>query len=232
MAAAEYVLRLLPAEEHSVLHARVATDAEFASLVAKWERWLHPLAEEAPPAEPSAELWRRIAARLRADEASAANENPAGASGGRLRLWQAWGTLMTVTSAVLAALIIARPEAGPADPAPVVEVRAPVLSTATLRPEAGEPVAVITYDAVGERLLISPVKVDAGSGQTPQLWLLPDDGGPVSLGIFDAGTGAEVILSPLPDAGSTLAISIEPAGGSPTGQPTGPVIGQGSLSRL
>ena len=31
---------------------------------------------------------------------------------------------------------------------------------------------------------------------------------------------------------STLAISIEPAGGSPTGQPTGPVIANGKLASL
>jgi len=33
-------------------------------------------------------------------------------------------------------------------------------------------------------------------------------------------------------AGGTLAISLEPAGGSPTGAPTGPVIATGKLSLL
>jgi anti-sigma-K factor RskA len=33
-------------------------------------------------------------------------------------------------------------------------------------------------------------------------------------------------------SGATLAVSLEPLGGSPTGQPTGEVIAHGSLSRL
>ena len=41
-----------------------------------------------------------------------------------------------------------------------------------------------------------------------------------------------VALANLPATGSTLAISIEPRGGSPTGQPTGPVVAAGTLERL
>jgi anti-sigma-K factor RskA len=37
---------------------------------------------------------------------------------------------------------------------------------------------------------------------------------------------------PLVGAGATLAVSLEPLGGSPTGQPTGEVIAHGDLSRL
>jgi anti-sigma-K factor RskA len=32
-------------------------------------------------------------------------------------------------------------------------------------------------------------------------------------------------------SGATLAISVEPAGGSPTGSPTGPVVASGKLER-
>jgi len=32
--------------------------------------------------------------------------------------------------------------------------------------------------------------------------------------------------------GAVLAISLEPAGGSPTGQPTGPVVAAGDLKRI
>jgi anti-sigma-K factor RskA len=39
-------------------------------------------------------------------------------------------------------------------------------------------------------------------------------------------------LLPHVSADSTLAVSIEPVGGSPTGQPTGPVIANGKLASL
>ncbi len=32
--------------------------------------------------------------------------------------------------------------------------------------------------------------------------------------------------------GAALAVSMEPTGGSPTGQPTGPVVGQGMLRAI
>ena len=34
------------------------------------------------------------------------------------------------------------------------------------------------------------------------------------------------------DAGAVLAVSLEPAGGSPTGQPTGPVVAAGDLKNI
>jgi anti-sigma-K factor RskA len=39
-------------------------------------------------------------------------------------------------------------------------------------------------------------------------------------------------LRPHVTADSVLAISVEPPGGSPTGQPTGPVIANGTLAAL
>jgi anti-sigma-K factor RskA len=33
-------------------------------------------------------------------------------------------------------------------------------------------------------------------------------------------------------AGATLAVAVEPLGGAPTGQPTGPVIAHGNLTSL
>jgi anti-sigma-K factor RskA len=38
-------------------------------------------------------------------------------------------------------------------------------------------------------------------------------------------------MAPQIREGATLAVSLEPTGGSPTGQPTGPVIASGKLER-
>jgi anti-sigma-K factor RskA len=70
-----------------------------------------------------------------------------------------------------------------------------------------------------------------------ELWMLPDNGtAPVSLGLI-AGTRQTTVqlsaaaLAVLAGA-STLAVSVEPAGGSPTGEPTEPVIYTAPLVRF
>jgi len=72
--------------------------------------------------------------------------------------------------------------------------------------------------------------------QSYELWVIPPGGKPHSLGLVDPKRSVKVVVPPelLPhvSADSTLAISIEPVGGSPTGQPTGPVIANGKLASL
>ena len=69
-----------------------------------------------------------------------------------------------------------------------------------------------------------------------ELWLIPQGGKPASLGLISAGQPVQLNLPPellkQVGSGATLAVSLEPLGGSPTGQPTGEVIAHGSLSRL
>ena len=72
--------------------------------------------------------------------------------------------------------------------------------------------------------------------QSYELWVIPPGGKPHSLGLVDPKRPVKVVVPPelLPhvSADSTLAISLEPVGGSPTGQPTGPVIANGKLASL
>jgi len=75
--------------------------------------------------------------------------------------------------------------------------------------------------------------VFAGPTQSYELWLIPAEGGaPVSLAVL----GSLDAKLPLPAAqvarfarGAKLAVSLEPAGGSPTGAPTGPVLFAGAI---
>ena len=76
--------------------------------------------------------------------------------------------------------------------------------------------------------------VVAGPNQSYELWLLPAHGGaPVSLAVLGS-LDAKFALAPAHAdrlrAGGKLAISVEPAGGSPTGGPTGSVIFVGSIT--
>jgi anti-sigma-K factor RskA len=67
-----------------------------------------------------------------------------------------------------------------------------------------------------------------------ELWALPRDGKPpVSLGLLPRAGNAAYKLSGVQSAAvlaaGNLAVSVEPAGGSPTGAPTGPVIMVGAV---
>ena len=68
----------------------------------------------------------------------------------------------------------------------------------------------------------------------PELWLLPADRPPVSLGLLEPAGDNRRPLTPeverMLQAGAMLAVSLEPPGGSPTGQPTGPVVSTGKLA--
>jgi anti-sigma-K factor RskA len=76
----------------------------------------------------------------------------------------------------------------------------------------------------------------APAASSYELWMLPGGGAqPVSLGLLPAAGNATLALSvaQLAVLGNTptLAVTVEPAGGSPTGRPTLPVIYTAPLLR-
>jgi anti-sigma-K factor RskA len=73
------------------------------------------------------------------------------------------------------------------------------------------------------------------AGKALELWVLPAQGNPVSLGVLPLAGDEHLVLtaaqrSALAGA-KQLAVSLEPAGGSPTGLPTGPVLHVAPLAR-
>lgn len=219
--AAEHALGLADAS------AREASDLAFAAAVDTWRRrfdpWLGP--ERAPPPE----LWAKIVARL-----------PANGAGGRdpARPWRFATFAASGLAAVLLGMLVLRP--GDEAPAPVpvpVPQTAPVpparVLVAALTPEQGGGSVSVTYDDRDGRLTVNPVGLDA-DGRTPELWVIPADGTPRSLGVIPAEAAATRIVPQerraLIAGGVTLAVSLEPEGGSPTGLPTGPVILTGTVN--
>jgi len=198
-------------------------DAAVAGVVADWERRLAVLAEAMPGINPSPRVWRGIVAQLGLDGDRAA----ARASWWeRLAVWRALAVAAFAVAAVLAVVQLSREPAAP--PQTVVIVLA--------GPDA-KPALIATADR-GQRFLAVRAIGDtsAGAGKALELWALPDGGKPKSLGLIPAGgltrvplaAPAETALAGVP----TLAVSLEPAGGSPTGQPTGPVLYTGKVERF
>ncbi|MBZ6377540.1 hypothetical protein B5C34_04410 [Pacificimonas flava] len=238
--AAEFVLGLLSDAEHQQARVRLQTDEAFRREVARWERFVAPLFEDSPEIAPSEEVLASLKRRLDRGGAlrRASNDNPKNVVPA---FWRNYGVAMTFIAATLGAFLLLdtpeRPEHGtympptgaeaPARPQGPAEVLA-----ARVSPEEGIPVAVITYLPDSGELVVAPVSIAAGSEQVPELWFIPGDGTPRSLGLIDAADGARVQLPDGFDREATLAISIEPEGGSPTGAPTGPIVGTGTLSAI
>jgi anti-sigma-K factor RskA len=236
MLAMEWALGVLDPRARAHAEERRATDPEFRAACDDWLERLAPLSDELAPAAPAPDLWSRIEAEIdRAERpaAFAATPEPARASWwNSLGLWR--GLSGALAAAALAALVLPRdPAPPPAAPAPAAP--GPLLS-ATLAPEAGGALLTAALDPARRAVVIAPVATPALDGRVPELWLIPADGTPRSLGLLSLG-GTQRIEVPatileLVAEGAVLAVSLEPAGGSPTGQPTGPVVATGKLTRV
>lgn len=88
---------------------------------------------------------------------------------------------------------------------------------------------VVSADKALTQLRVTPLQpVAIGANNSLQLWLIPAGQQPVSLGLLNAQETTQLKLAardPLKNA--VIAVSLEPQGGSPTGQPTGPVLYSG-----
>jgi anti-sigma-K factor RskA len=68
-----------------------------------------------------------------------------------------------------------------------------------------------------------------------ELWIIPEGGAPVSLGVLPEAETAEVDLpEPFREGlpAGLLAISEEPPGGAPEGVPTGTILATGPITAL
>ncbi|MGE0210232.1 MAG: anti-sigma factor [Parvibaculaceae bacterium] len=221
--AGEYALGLLSGEELEQVEARFRSDAIFAARVNQWHLRLAGLTGEIEPAGPPAGAWPEIQRKLFADMASEASERPGFWSS--LGLWRGLSAafLGVAAGSFAFALFLAEPRT----PGPLV---------ASLQATDAGPSYLARMDPATGRLLIRAVQADTDQNRVPELWLIPGDGVARSLGVIGREGPSEVVI---PDnyrqfigAGATLAISLEPPGGSPTGQATGPVIAVGKVGEL
>jgi anti-sigma-K factor RskA len=190
--------------------------------VRDWEARLMPLTAAVEPVAPPARVWRAIERRI----APAAAGAPRAGWWGRLAVWRALTGVATMVAVTLAVLL-AVPE--PAQPPIVV-----VLSAAGAVPGAGGVVPasfVASISADGRAMVTRPVQqVALQADRALELWAVPPEGAPRSLGLISAQGATVVQRGRVLDNTAALAVSLEPPGGSPTGAPTGPILYIGKLT--
>jgi anti-sigma-K factor RskA len=232
--AAEYVMGLLDGAERHTAERLSEDDVDFQAAVARWQAQLTELDATAAPVAPGDELWSRIETGLDRAPSPLRVEDPAppvlpspraafAALWCSLRFWRIAGIAGAFASLVLAlgvGLLATR------------AAREPVL-IAVLLTQQNRPAAVVNAFANGNAELIPLEAIPIPSGRALEIWTLWDRAqGPVSIGLIDQARTVRLNVGNLPRTGPNqlFEITLEPATGSPTGRPTGPVLMKGTTS--
>ena len=223
--AAEHALGVLTARERAAAELRMAREPDFAAKVEAWRERLAPLAEGVAPVAAPAGLWPRIVRSL------PANDNQVSVLR-RMKFWRGatMGSLgLAVASLAMVAVLATRP------PQVITPVPAPMMN-ARLMTNGGQPLFLAAYDPERKSVLVaSLVPPGTDPNHSHELWLIPADGKPRSLGLVEPGASKSMPISDemaaMATEGASMAVTVEPAGGSLLDGPSGPVAAVGKLAR-
>lgn len=225
--AGEYVLGALSREERRAVEVRIASEPLFAARVHRWESDLSTLNAAYEEVRPPDVVLARVEERLFPVTATMASRATEG-------LWNSllfWRGLAAALLLAVAGLAIAI--SGIGRPAPS---EAPLVAQLATK---NSPISLVAlYDARTGKLKLTPVAAtrQASEPKSLELWMIKGKEPPVSLGLVPQNGRGEIIVPQdmrnAVESGTVLAISLEPRGGSPTGQPTGPVLAAGPARPL
>jgi anti-sigma-K factor RskA len=216
--AAEYVLGTMRGAARRRFEALLPAHPSLRAALAQWQERLAPLSISVPPVTPPDTVWQRIEGRVFGVAPVAA----------RLPWWQRlapWRALSGVaTAAALAVFMVASQT--PAPQAPIVVV----LGSNPAAAQALNASFVASVTADGRALVLKPLnELSLTPGRALELWAVPPQGAPRSLGLVRSAGATTLLRAQLLRDTAAFAVSVEPEGGSPTGAPTGPIVSLGKL---
>lgn len=208
MLAAEYALGTLRGNARLHFERRLKTDSVLANQVGKWQSIWSGLDIDITPIPPPESVWKRIELNL-----------PRYASPRRrVRNYIiAWGLAAGLGALSLSSWFY---------------WRTPELKPLVVLNGTNQGTWVVSADGQRKIVRITPLGLAAiPDGKSLELWVIPVGHKPVSIGLVNVKGVSQFYLA---DAdlvkGATIAISLEPLGGSPSQQPTGPVLYSGELT--
>lgn len=217
--AGEFALGLMSAAEAKAFEARLASEPALRAAYLQWSEDFARLAEDIPEEAPPARVKTALDKHL--------FEQGAPARGGWL---QRFGLAGLAAAAVLAGVVLLMDFGGG-----VMPPENPVYH-ADLRASAeGEIILAAGYDATTQEMYVERRGMADRPGRDIEMWLIAGANPPVSLGVLPESERLRLPLTPAQIAaleGGILAISDEPEGGSPTGAPTGDILGTGALENV
>ena len=214
----DYVLGLLEGEALAAFEADLLRDPDLRATVERLQQHLQALDDTARPEAAGPGLWASISDQLDGPVAGNVVALPQPRRISSVR-WMAMAASIVVAwgTGYLAGSF------GTTAPQPVM--------VAVLINESDSAPGAIVEAFADDSVRLVPLEAFAvGADQVLQVWTLPDaETGPVSLGTFtDPATirlnGPDL---PAPQDGQLYEITLEPAPGSPTGRPTGPILVKG-----
>ena len=228
--AAEFAVGTLRGRARQRFRRFMAEDPVLAAAVQDWELRLAPMVAAVAPVQPPARVWQAIEERI-----GGAAVRPDGVWG-NLAFWRNLGLAASgMAAGLLAAIVFIAPRAPSPAPAPVV-VRVPSGEMAATYlavlsdPKTQRPMLVVSAGRSSNELWVKTLDPSIHvPDRSLELWALPPGQAPKSLGVIapsEKRTALKLVatadqsLAEIP----MLAVSLEPAGGSPTGTPTGPVL--------
>lgn len=219
--AAELAFGLLDPPERQAAEARLGSDGAFADAHGRWQGYAAAMLDH-PGEAPSPSVWSAIEARLPANDS-------APVAFASLRWWKA-GTLVASAAAVVLGVVAIQKPQTIIERVPVAQqASAPMVAVLTGK----KGFVTVSFDPASGRMTSAVNGLDLGA-HSPELWVIPADGKPRSMGVMSASAPSWAKVpapaSSVMAAGVTIAVSVEPVGGSQTGQPTGPVILTGKLT--
>jgi anti-sigma-K factor RskA len=159
----------------------------------------------------------------------------------RARRSRSWAQVMTALAACLVGLVVVqayRPDLLPEAMRPKAGVATPSRPlVAVLSRDGGPPAFVMTVDVASKTFTVRRAGADPEGAKSYELWMVSDKfTQPRSLGVIGKAdfTDKAMLASYDKDTvdNATYAITLEPQGGSPTGQPTSAPIFAGKLIEI
>jgi anti-sigma-K factor RskA len=231
---AEYSLGVLDAADMARANELLANDADATATALKWENLFLELTDRLDPIEPPAHLLQRVQAALGHDITLI--KRPSiwprvlkklwGVTFGGIWFWRALCVVLAITAVAYAlkpnlAVINAPP------PTKVAVLQAPG--------QTSTPGVLITFDSKNNLVLKPRVHIEIPDNAAVQLWTRgASQPQPRSLGVFKPNRTMTIPAATVgvPGKNQLFEITLEQAGGSATGKPSGPILFIGRLVEL
>ena len=237
--AGELSLGVLEVSELAGARRRQLSEPDFAAAVNWWDARLARMGEAAGVFVPSPDVLRGIHARLdRIEDAGGSGATIAFDPPERARPagWSiAFAGIGTAAAAAALALFLTTPSTTTAPPVQVEQPTGPQLVAQLSDEESGRRLASV-IDTGNRRLALTATGLQAEEGQIAELWVIPADGIPRSLGEIPGSGTFERELdreeTGLLSAGASLAVTFEQDEGIRHEAPTAPILLVGALDEV